>query len=99
MKSLMAIPLFALAASVSALGAGLTADQLASWDISIGGSLAGTENVTESATGVASAGGFTYQGVKIQNEYTIKFGANGLIDAYTATVSAAGKSATFAGTV
>jgi predicted alpha/beta-hydrolase family hydrolase len=97
MKTLFAVSIVALAASFSAGAVGLTDAQLGSWDILITGALSGGEKLTTRANGISSTGGFSFQSIKLQSDYTMTFGANGLIDTYTATITAAGKSASFVG--
>jgi len=97
MKRLLALPMLALAAGVSAGATDLTDSQLVSWDILIGGSNAGSEQVIVKATGISSAGGFTIRGIQIADSYDMTFGVSGLMETYKATISAAGKTASFEG--
>jgi uncharacterized protein len=88
---LAAIAMAGGAASVIAAPSGVTADMLRSWDVFVAGAPAGAETVTAVPGALSAAGGFTYQGIGIESEYSIGYDAAGGLVSYKAGITAAGK--------
>lgn len=59
----------AWAAVLAAGSAAVSAEER--WDFLLGGAMVGSETITESGTGFAGAGSFTFQGAKIETAYQI----------------------------
>jgi hypothetical protein len=90
-----AVAMFALfaAAAASAAPAVLTPDLLASWEVFVGGERAGAETVSAAAGSLSAAGGFTYQGTRVDTSYALALDPAGRPASYEATIAAAGRKA------
>jgi len=76
-------------ASMLAAGSG-TAATIERWELLIGGAVAGSETVTAEADGLAGAGGFTFQGARIETTWRIALDPSGGPAAYTLSLVAPG---------
>jgi alpha-beta hydrolase superfamily lysophospholipase len=87
------------AACAAAFSAGVAGGAEERWEFVLGGAVAGSETVEESAQGFSGAGAFTFQGTKIESSYRIDHDVTGAPALYTLALTVPGAKVTIASSV
>ncbi|OHD74061.1 MAG: hypothetical protein A2177_08645 [Spirochaetes bacterium RBG_13_68_11] len=77
-------------AMAAACASVVTASAEERWEFLLGGELAGSETVEESATGFSGTGSFSFQGARIEATYAVALETSGAPASYTLALSAPG---------